>query len=661
MQTDRLLRALTATLLLALLLAGCARVPTQPEARPDPDIARAQALEAAQDPLGASQLYEALAARIPGERGRGFLLQAIETALQGGDLDRAERLLTRAETLSLSPRQRLLAGLLRGELQLARHQADRALTTLMGLLQPQMPQDLQRRHLRDLATAYRQLGNLLESANTLMQLDALLQDPAQRLEVQSEILQALTALNERTLRELRPSPPGVAGAWMDLALLLKQYGSRPQQLAPLLAQWRAAHPDHPALPELLQRFATRLQEQVQQVDHIAVLLPERGRYARAARALRDGLMISLYELPEDQRPLLRFYDSSNPASAWPLYAQAVAAGAQAVIGPLQKDGVRQLLHAGELAVPVLALNKVDSDAPPPENLFMFSLDPEHEARLVAERIWQKGLRRPVALVPDNALGERLERAFRERWQTLTGRDVDSQRYDPDSADHSRPISALLHLDRSKARHARLQRWLGRRIEFEPRRRADVDAVFMVATPRQAQSIKPQLAFFRAADLPTYATSLAWNGRLTPQQLADMRGIRLPDIPLIVNREERRRLGRDIPGVLGGAVRLYAMGIDALRLQPNLRRLRDNPWESLDGQTGNLYMNPDRRIERQLLWIELDEPPKVLGYSNRMDLDGGTQGQERAPLEADIAAPVEERGTAASPDAGTATAAPPPAR
>ncbi|RMG35348.1 MAG: hypothetical protein D6720_07345 [Gammaproteobacteria bacterium] len=633
MQTDRTAIATILLLLLGLILAGCAPVPTQPQ-RPDPDIARARALMQQQDYSAASQLYESLANRKPGMEGTRFLLQAIEAALRADDPDNAQRLIDLAVTRPLNERQQLHLTLLRAELALARNQADRAVDLLLATLQSEMPTDLRKRHLRDLATAYRRLGNLLESANALQQLDALLQDPEARLQVQTEILRALSALNERTLENLKPSPPGVAGGWMDLALLIKQYGSDPEQLLPRVQQWRDDHPGHPALPQLIERFLTQLQGQVERADHIAVLLPENGRFASAAAAIRDGLMISLYDLPEDQRPLLQFYDTSDPSTVWPIYNQAVAAGAQAVIGPLQKDGVRQLLHAGELAVPVLALNKVSGDVPSPDNLFMFSLDPEHEARLAAERIWQQGLRHPVVLVPENAQGGRLERAFLERWEALTGYRVDSEHYDPASADHSAPISRLLHVDRSKARHARLQHWLGRRIQFEPRRRADVDAVFMLATPRQAQSIKPQLAFFGAGDLATYATSQAWNGHLTAQQLADMRGIRLPDIPLIVNSDQREALGRDIPGVLGPGVRLYALGIDALRLQPRLRQLQQNPWESLDGQTGNLYMDAEGRIERQLIWIALDDPPRILGYSRRMDLTESGGFQQPSPEDTD---------------------------
>lgn len=608
-------------LLLAIVLGACSPLPKQADTPAGPGAARAAALLQQQQYLPASALYESLAARTPGPAGSDFLLQAIDSALQGEDIDRAERLARAARTEQTTTAQKQLLSLLLAEIEIARHHGDNALISLLGLEEASLPRDLHRRYLRDLADAYSQVGNLLESANTLIRLDRQLEgDPAARLTIQDEILRNLTALNERSLTELQPDPPDDRGGWMEIALLVKKYGADPESLSPHLADWRARYPDHPMLPELLQSSLKRLQAQVLQLDRIAILLPQQGRYAGAAQALRDGIMASYYELPEEKRPSLRFYDSSDPAKAWPLYSEAVADGAQAIIGPLQKEAVSQLLRAGQLDVPVLALNYVSEDTQLPQNLYMFSLDPEREAILVAERIWQQGHRYPVTLTPDDPWGQRLQKAFSERWQTLTGTTVEGRAYPADSADFSQPIQELFHLDLSNARHKRLQRWLGQRVEFEPRRRQDIDAIFLAARPQQAQSMHPQLAFFRAGDLPVYATSHAWTGSLTDQQLPDMRGILLPDIPLVAVTADRERLGQVLPGVLGPAVRLYAMGIDAFRLVPHLQRMQASPYESLDGQTGNLYMNREQRILRQLVWLKLGRPARIQGYSDRMDLD-----------------------------------------
>jgi hypothetical protein len=189
-----------------------------------------------------------------------------------------------------------------------------------------------------------------------------------------------------------------------------------------------------------------------------------------------------------------------------------------------------------------------------------------------------------------------------------------------------------------------------KLEFEPRRRDDVDAVFMAARPVQAQGIRPQLQFYHAADLPLYATSHAWQGRLTASQLEDMRGVMLADIPWMLTDDaedpnSRSAVARYLPRSGSGYARLYAMGIDAFRLVPHLKRLQSSRYESLDGSTGNLFMDEANQVHRQLIWVRLDEQPEILGFAPRLDLQGGSE-LAAPPLEA----PIEDK-----PDA---TASPP---
>jgi len=630
MQVKSIVRLLLITSWL-VLISGCGQLPERPgQPASDPDVARAAALLQSDQHLAAADLYRQLAARTaPAQQRADYLLSAGEAAAAGGDWDGVRFALTSLDAFSMTGTFDLRRRLLQAEVLLQEMRPLEALAALDPAPAPEARRDLQMRYYRDLADGYRQMGNLLESANALQQIDALQLDPLQRLQTQTEILRTLTALNELVLNSLQPSPPGTSGGWMQLALLVKQHGSDPVALAPELAAWRSRFPDHPALPELLSNYQAQLQAQLQEASRIAVLLPQSGTFATVAAAIRDGIMISRFALPEDKRPELRFYDATDPAGIWPLYSQAVSDGAELVIGPLQKDSVNQLLRAGELPVPVLALNQVELTTAPPETLFMYSLSPEDEARQAAERIWLDGKRRPAVLVPASGWGERIAAAFESRWNALGGRLAGIGRYDDKSHDYSETIKSLLQIDRSIARHQEMQRWLGRRLEFEPRRRDDVDAIFMAARPVQAQGIRPQLQFHRAADLPVYATSHAWLGHLNRSQLEDLRGVMLADIPWLVTdgeaEDSRREANRYLPQSGSAYGRLYAMGIDALRLVPHLRRLQSSRFESLDGSTGNLYMDDTNRVHRQLVWIRLDEQPEILGYSPRLDLqDEGLQ-------------------------------------
>ncbi len=175
----------------------------------------------------------------------------------------------------------------------------------------------------------------------------------------------------------------------------------------------------------------------------------------------------------------------------------------------------------------------------------------------------------------------------------------------------------------------MQTWLGRNVEFEPNRRDDIDAIFLAARPAQVQSIRPQLRYHQAANLPIYATSHAWTGRVTRSQLEDLRGVMLPEIPWLVTPPDPELMAQPsvqqyLPGSGSAYSRLYAMGMDALRLAPHLGRLQASPLESLDGSTGNLYMDDSNTVHRQMIWVTLDTEPKVLGYSPRLDLQNNNE-------------------------------------
>ena len=157
----------------------------------------------------------------------------------------------------------------------------------------------------------------------------------------------------------------------------------------------------------------------------------------------------------------------------------------------------------------------------------------------------------------------------------------------------------------------------------------MDAVFIAARPVQAQGIRPQLQFHHAGDLPVYATSHAWSGQLSANQLEDMRGIMLADIPWLLSNstgdlDTRATIVQSLPKSGSAYARLYAMGMDALRLVPHLRRLQSSRYESLDGSTGNLYMDEANQIHRQLIWVLLDEQPRILGYAPRLDLQSAEE-------------------------------------
>ena len=444
MQPNRsnILYPLLLPLLLALLLAGCApSVMEKPEpVAPDPREIQALALASAGDYLAAADLLRELALEQQRPEQERLLLAAAQNYLHGGELDQAGALLDGMDTTGL-PELALTRRLLSVEIALRRNRPEQALALLQEAPLEDAPLALRQRYLRDLAEAYRLSGNLVESGRQLGELDLLLLDPQARLDNQLDIIQTFATLTDKALELLQPDPPGTLGGWMELARIIKSHGSDPEEVQPLVDDWRLRFPDHPAMPELLDGYFQRLKAQYLRLERLAILLPINGRFANAALAIRDGLLAAYYQQQPSLRPQLSFYDSSNPEDIWPLYQQAIASNADMVIGPLDKQAVTQFARAGQLEIPVLALNQVAPEVAPPTDLYQFSLSPEDEASQVAEKAWVDGFSTAIVLTPEGDWGERIFSAFRDRWEQLGGALAEHQRYAAEEHDGTMKCNA----------------------------------------------------------------------------------------------------------------------------------------------------------------------------------------------------------------------------
>jgi len=195
--------------------------------------------------------------------------------------------------------------------------------------------------------------------------------------------------------------------------------------------------------------------------------------------------------------------------------------------------------------------------------------------------------------------------FDAAWNDVGGQLASAAEYPPRQSDFSKPIKRMLNLDQSEKRHRQLQRLLGVRLRFEPRRRQDVDFVFMAAFPRQARLIAPQLRFHHAADLPVYTTSHAYAGKRDPRADRDMNGVVLGDIPWLLedpsqfpHLQAARKLW---PQRMDQYARLFALGADAYTLLFYLDWFRANPEARLRGATGIISMDDRHRMQRRLSW------------------------------------------------------------
>ena len=440
-------------------------------------------------------------------------------------------------------------------------------------------------------------------------LEQWLTDVTERFAVQQELLHVLNQMRTTSLQWYRQQER-LAG-WAELALLSQQFIADLPGFQAALPSWQAQFPDHPALLEpLLQQWETWFPISPVIPQRVAVLLPQDERYQVVSNTIRTGILHQSNQWPDDQQPDILFYDSSQAIPE--VYQQAVADGADWVIGPLRKTSVAALLPLTDLSVPVLALNQVPlPDDIPPADIFFMALNPEDEARQAAKRIWSDQYQRPAILAPDNAWGQRLSTAFQTYWSELSDVSPAIAYYDPATFDHGTTIKQLFLSDQSYARHRQIQTWLKQNVEFTPRRRIDIDAIFLIARHVQAQGFAPQLKFHFAGDLPIYATSYAWQGQLNQHQLADMRGIQIPDMPFLASQEALQPVLDATPDQQLRYVRLFALGMDALGILPHIPRLQNDTHVLWSGVTGTLSLNKVQSINRQLTWLQLGNPIEIM--------------------------------------------------
>ena len=107
----------------------------------------------------------------------------------------------------------------------------------------------------------------------------------------------------------------------------------------------------------------------------------------------------------------------------------------------------------------------------------------------------------------------------------------------------------------------------------------------------------------AQDLPVYATSHISASNSNPDDDRDLDDILFVDIPwMLDNRDshDHKQISYLWPDSSQRFSRLFALGIDAYRMIPSLRRLMINPTESIKHNTGLLSVDKTGRVRRSLL-------------------------------------------------------------
>ena len=316
--------------------------------------------------------------------------------------------------------------------------------------------------------------------------------------------------------------------------------------------------------------------------HIALLLPlKSASFGPAAKAVRQGAVAaSIMQIPA-VLPLQVYPTGDQVEDIVSAYQQALQAGAKIVIGPLTRNAVTALAKSGLVEVPTLALNYPEGEEVLPENLYLFGLTAEGEARQAARRAFNDGWRTALTVTANTPLAKRVQLAFSDAWRGLGGKLVAQASFSPEQTQFP-----ALHDTVIKHR---------------------ADMIFLAADAERARMVRPYLD----ANTPTYATSMVFGGNQEIGRNVDLNGVLFADMPwllvpdhpavMVYPRAENFSIEQE---------RLYALGIDAFRIATVMAqnpRLGDG--SVLDGVTGQISL-ANHQFQREMAVAQFREGTAV---------------------------------------------------
>jgi len=595
---------LSAALLSGLLTVAC--TPLQQGDRSTDAGGSAKQLSALGDHVAASRTYLDLAVNARGSQRQRYLVFAAGELYLANDLEGAERILQQAGE-NISAENIEVWAEVEAEIRLARNEPAAALRALNRVSSTNR-QSAASRILLLRSEALFQLGRTEGAVATLLMRESVLTQNKELADNRRLIWSGMqnTGVAIPANPQASNGDPVLTG-WLQVGhISFTQRGSL-SGLYNALNNWRTSNPNHPASILLQQEVLPNLSALSSYPQQIALLLPLSGKQKPYGEAIRDGFLAAHYELGSDtQRPDVRFYDTAG-GKAGDDFRRATLDGATFIVGPLLKTEV------GEIAplvtdVTTLALNSLPEQSTSSPYLFQFALAPEDEARAAAIRATEEGLVNALALVEDSEWGRRVLNAFGRELEARGGKLLSASGYVNTATDFSNAIKRILLLDESYARRDRLAANLGKKLEFEPRRRQDADFIFLASKAKAAKQIKPQLKFHYAGDIPTYATADIYQPG--SKDNSDLNGLYFPDMPWLLEptqavTDHQATLARHWGTRSVKLARFYAMGYDCYRLTALLHGRTGRKPLKMSGMTGRLWSDADGVIHRDLKWARIE--------------------------------------------------------
>lgn len=173
---------------------------------------------------------------------------------------------------------------------------------------------------------------------------------------------------------------------------------------------------------------------------VGLILPlsAQGNAGVAAQSMKNAAELALAEFKQPNVQLLVKDDGGSPQGAQAAAQQAIAEGAEIIIGPLFAQSVSAVGQvARQRGIPVIAFSTDASVAT--RGVYLLSFLPESDVRRIVDYAISNGKRSFAALLPDNAYGNVVEAAFQQEVARRGGRVIALEKYPLDAARMAEPV------------------------------------------------------------------------------------------------------------------------------------------------------------------------------------------------------------------------------
>ncbi|PCI47514.1 MAG: hypothetical protein COB51_05910, partial [Moraxellaceae bacterium] len=345
------LHTLATLLTLTLLSSACVSTKDAPGSHsPESEIQHASNL---------SDLFER-ARRSESPQREQYLLSAVNKLRMDGELKEAQKLLSSLFFGALPLPLKASYIIEYSELALLNNHPELALNALtsnqFSLYDyfDQLSPDTQIQLSEIKAYAYEAAGNFLASARERIYFNSLLQPSAQQ-QNETILWQNLNQLSIQTLYTLAlNAPTNEFRGWLELAHLNKNHQHNIDQQYQALNQWLTRWHNHASAKNLPKNLELLSKYTDLRPKKIALFLPLKGKLSRPALAIQDGILAAHYNVLQTSTdiPQITLYDTSQTVDMHHLYQQAVAEGAELIIGPLEKQHVNSILKLPKTEIPI---------------------------------------------------------------------------------------------------------------------------------------------------------------------------------------------------------------------------------------------------------------------------------------------------------------------